>query len=100
MKGWCFDRDECHFPVHANLIIPKPSVRAMPFDHVVSINDFSNEEIMHVFEIAEKMLPAAKGKVTSDLLDGKILAGKVFFTAQAGQKLTIKTPGGGGWGVA
>ncbi|MCW8930285.1 MAG: hydantoinase B/oxoprolinase family protein [Gammaproteobacteria bacterium] len=31
-------------------------------------------------------------------LDGEILPGKTFFTAQAGQKLTIKTPGGGGWG--
>ena len=31
-------------------------------------------------------------------LDGKLLPGKIFFTAQAGQKLTIKTPGGGGWG--
>ena len=32
-------------------------------------------------------------------LDGELLPGKVFFTAQAGQKLSIKTPGGGGWGT-
>ncbi|MCN4144328.1 MAG: hydantoinase B/oxoprolinase family protein [Thiohalomonas sp.] len=38
------------------------------------------------------------GKVGENSLDGELLAGKIFFTAQAGQKLTIKTPGGGGWG--
>ncbi len=38
------------------------------------------------------------GQVGENRLDGKLLPGKIFFTAQAGQKLTIKTPGGGGWG--
>ena len=33
-----------------------------------------------------------------NLLDGQTLPGKTFLTAKAGQKLTIKTPGGGGWG--
>ncbi len=38
------------------------------------------------------------GKAGENRLDGELLAGKTFFTAQAGQRLTIKTPGGGGWG--
>ncbi|MCU7966577.1 MAG: hydantoinase B/oxoprolinase family protein [gamma proteobacterium symbiont of Bathyaustriella thionipta] len=37
------------------------------------------------------------GQIGENYLDGELLAGKVYFTAQAGQKLTIKTPGGG-WG--
>jgi N-methylhydantoinase B len=39
--------------------------------------------------------PGAKG---INLLDDAVVPGKVFFTAQRGQRLTIKTPGGGGWG--
>ena len=39
------------------------------------------------------------GQVGENSLDGEILPGKTFFSVQAGQKLTIKTPGGGGWGV-
>ncbi len=39
-----------------------------------------------------------KGLMGENQLDGEYLPGKIFFTAQAGQKLTIKTPGGGGWG--
>ncbi|MCU7837569.1 MAG: hydantoinase B/oxoprolinase family protein [gamma proteobacterium symbiont of Taylorina sp.] len=38
------------------------------------------------------------GKAGENRLDGELLAGKVFFTAQPGQKLSIYTPGGGGWG--
>lgn len=33
-----------------------------------------------------------------NLLDGKPLPSKVSFTARPGQRLTIETPGGGGWG--
>jgi len=39
------------------------------------------------------------GQCGENRLDDKPLPGKAFFTAQAGQKLTIKTPGGGGWGT-
>lgn len=41
----------------------------------------------------------ADGQMGENQLDGELLPGKTFFTAQAGQKLTIKTPGGGGWGA-
>ena len=34
-------------------------------------------------------------QVCENRLDGELLAGKTFITAQAGQKLTIKSPGGG-----
>jgi aspartate carbamoyltransferase catalytic subunit len=40
--------------------------------HVVSIKDFSNEEIMHVLDTADKLMPfARKG---NKMLDGKIIA--------------------------
>ncbi len=38
------------------------------------------------------------GRAGENLLDDKALPGKVSLTARAGQKLTIKTPSGGGWG--
>lgn len=40
----------------------------------------------------------AAGQAGENLLDDKLLPGKVLLTAQSGQRLTIKTPGGGGWG--
>ncbi len=40
-----------------------------------------------------------QGKTGENWLDDTLLAAKLFLSAQTGQKLTIKTPGGGGWGV-
>lgn len=62
----------------------------MPFDHVVSINDFTNDEIRRVFEIAETMLPAARGNETSDLLVGKILA-TLFFEPSTRTRLSFES---------
>jgi len=62
----------------------------MPFDHVVSINDFSNEEIVHVFEIAETMLPLARGEDSSDLLKGRILA-TLFFEPSTRTRLSFES---------
>jgi aspartate carbamoyltransferase catalytic subunit len=62
----------------------------MPFDHVVSINDFSNEEIKRVFDIAEHMLPAARGEVTNDLLRGRILA-TLFFEPSTRTRLSFES---------
>ena len=62
----------------------------MPFDHVVSINDFSNEEISHVFKIAEKMLPSARGEVPSSILDGKVLA-TLFFEPSTRTRLSFES---------
>ncbi len=39
------------------------------------------------------------GQMGENRLDGELLPGKAFFIAQTGQKLSIKTPGGGGWGT-
>jgi len=38
--------------------------------------------------------------VGENYLDDRLLPAKVRFTAEVGQCLTIKTPGGGGWGVS
>jgi N-methylhydantoinase B len=45
------------------------------------------------------LLGGEDGQKGENLLDNELLPGKVFFTARTGQKLTIKTPGGGGWGA-
>ncbi len=39
--------------------------------------------------------PGASGR---NLLDGAELPGKISLEVEAGQRLTIETPGGGGWG--
>jgi len=39
------------------------------------------------------------GAVGVNLLNGKPLAGKASLTAQVGERLTVMTPGGGGWGA-
>ena len=38
------------------------------------------------------------GETGKNLLDGKLLPGKINMELHAGQLLTIETPGGGGWG--
>jgi N-methylhydantoinase B len=40
--------------------------------------------------------PGAKGV---NLLDGQPIPGKVSMRLRAGQRLSIQTPGGGGWGL-
>jgi N-methylhydantoinase B len=39
--------------------------------------------------------PGAKGE---NIYDGSLLSAKVSFVAEQGKRLSIKTPGGGGWG--
>ena len=41
---------------------------------------------------------AGAGAVGENLLNGKVIAGKISLTLDAGDVLTIKTPGGGGFG--
>ncbi len=38
------------------------------------------------------------GVCGDNCLDGELLPGKISFTAKPGQRLTLATPGGGGWG--
>ena len=40
------------------------------------------------------------GAVGQNSLDGKALPAKINFSAQPGQRLTVATPGGGGWGLS
>ena len=70
--------------------IGEPQERCMPFDHMVSINDFSNEEIMHIFEIAHEMIPVARGEVTREIMNGKILA-TLFFEASTRTRLSFES---------
>ncbi len=45
------------------------------------------------------VLGGKNAKSGENYLDGQLLPSKVSFKAAAGQRLCIKTPGGGGWGV-
>ena len=58
--------------------------------HTVSIRDFSRDEIEHILSVAEGMVPIAKGKKTSNLLDGKILA-TFFFEPSTRTNLSFKS---------
>jgi N-methylhydantoinase B len=42
---------------------------------------------------------AKPGKQGQNVLNGKILPPKICLNVKAGDKLTIKTSGGGGWGL-
>jgi aspartate carbamoyltransferase catalytic subunit len=55
---------------------------------VISIRDFSKEEINHVFKVARNMEPLAAGG--SDLLKGKILA-TLFFEASTRTRLSFES---------
>ena len=44
---------------------------------VVSIMDFSKDDIEGILDMAEKMVPYAKGEKTKRTLDGKILGNLV-----------------------
>ncbi len=55
---------------------------------VISIRDFSKEEMNHVFKVARKMEPLAAGG--SDLLKGKILA-TLFFEASTRTRLSFES---------
>ena len=57
--------------------------------HVISMKDFSREEIDHVLDIAERLEPVAKGKEKSRLLDGKIIA-LLFFEPSTRTRLSFE----------
>lgn len=56
---------------------------------IVSIKDFTKEEIMHILDVAEKMVPIAKGEKKSNLLDGYIMA-SLFFEASTRTRLSFE----------
>jgi len=57
---------------------------------VISIKDFSREEILHVLDVAQKMIPIAEGKEKSDLLHGYIMA-SLFFEPSTRTRLSFET---------
>jgi len=71
--------------------------------HVISIQDFSVEEITEVLDRAEKMVAAARGEAVSDFLKGKVLAA-IFYEPSTRTRLSFETAmirlGGGVVGFA
>ena len=71
--------------------------------HVISVHDFSVEEIVDVLDRAEGMVDIARGKATSDLLRGRVLA-CIFFEPSTRTRLSFETAmnrlGGGVIGFA
>jgi len=58
--------------------------------HIISMKDFSREEIDFVLDTAEKLEPAARGLEKSRLLDGKLVA-LLFFEPSTRTRLSFET---------
>ncbi|HIH01045.1 TPA: aspartate carbamoyltransferase [Thermoplasmata archaeon] len=56
---------------------------------IVSIRDFSREQIEHVLNVAEKMVPVAKGEQGSTALEGKVL-GSLFYEPSTRTRLSFE----------
>ncbi|NND58010.1 MAG: aspartate carbamoyltransferase, partial [Xanthomonadales bacterium] len=71
--------------------------------HVISVHDFSVEQIVEVLDRAEDMVEIARGQAVSDLLRGKLLA-CIFFEPSTRTRLSFETAmnrlGGGVIGFA
>ena len=57
---------------------------------IISIKDFSTKEIDHILHYAEKMIPYAKAKKTTSLLQGKILSA-LFFEPSTRTRLSFES---------
>ena len=57
---------------------------------VVSINDFTLEEINYILDVAEGMVPAARGEEVLDLVPGKLLA-SLFYEPSTRTMLSFET---------
>lgn len=57
---------------------------------VVSIKDFSTDEIEHILKITEKMLPIAEGKKKSTIFEGKVLA-SLFYEPSTRTRLSFES---------
>lgn len=71
--------------------------------HVISVHDFSTDEIIDVLDRAEGMLATARGEAVMDSLRGKVLA-SIFFEPSTRTRLSFETAmhrlGGGVVGFA
>ncbi len=57
---------------------------------IVSIRDFSREQIETILDLSEKMIPYAKGEKLNRVLDGKIL-GNLFFEPSTRTRLSFES---------
>ncbi|UCE37855.1 MAG: aspartate carbamoyltransferase [Thermoplasmata archaeon] len=57
---------------------------------VVSIKDFSGEEIEHILDITKKMHPVAEGEKKSNILEGKVLA-SLFYEPSTRTRLSFES---------
>lgn len=57
---------------------------------IISIKDLTKEEIVHVLDVGEEMVPIAQGKKKSNLLEGKIMA-SLFFEPSTRTRLSFET---------
>jgi len=58
--------------------------------HVVSINDFTKEEILHILDEAERMVEIARGGTASNIMEGKILS-TLFFEPSTRTRLSFES---------
>ncbi len=56
---------------------------------IVSIKNLTEDEILHILDVAEGMIPVAQGKKESDLLKGKIMA-SLFFEPSTRTRLSFE----------
>ena len=56
---------------------------------IISIKDFSKEEILHILDVAEEMFPIAEGRKKSNLLSGYIM-GSLFFEPSTRTRLSFE----------
>lgn len=57
---------------------------------IVSIRDFSKEEIVYILDVAEKMMPIAEGRKKSSMLNGYMMA-SLFFEPSTRTRLSFET---------
>ena len=58
--------------------------------HVISVQDFSAEEIIDILDRAETMVDIARGEAVSEVLKGKVLAA-IFFEPSTRTRLSFET---------
>jgi aspartate carbamoyltransferase catalytic subunit len=57
--------------------------------HTVSVRDFCREDIEHILDLADGMVPIARGEKSSDLMKGKIMA-TLFFEPSTRTRLSFE----------
>ncbi|MCE7697341.1 MAG: aspartate carbamoyltransferase, partial [Methanobacterium paludis] len=57
---------------------------------IISIRDFSKEDIEYILDVAEKMEPVARSKKRSNVLSGNIL-GMLFYEPSTRTRLSFET---------